>query len=91
MVLFKVPVEEKIPEPPKATKKPEPAVPPKEEPTKKEKGTFFVSDGSFLSNKQALLVCLLSFESVQFLRDYVTQITKILFNEIHIQNIIYNV
>lgn len=40
MVLFKVPVEEKIPEPPKAAKKPEPAVvPPKEEPTKKEKGT----------------------------------------------------
>lgn len=41
MVLFKVPVEKKIPEPPKAPKKPEAAVvPPKEEPTKKEKGTF---------------------------------------------------
>lgn len=41
MVLFKVPVEEKIPEPPKAAKKPERVVvPPKEEATKKEKGTF---------------------------------------------------
>ncbi|XP_078030946.1 uncharacterized protein LOC144466895 [Epinephelus lanceolatus] len=38
MVLFKVPVEEKIPEAPKPAKKPEVAVvPPKEEPTKKEK------------------------------------------------------
>lgn len=41
IILFKVPVEEKITEPPKAAKKAEPAVvPPKEEPTKKEKGTF---------------------------------------------------
>lgn len=41
MVLFKVPVEEKIPVPPKAAKKPEATVvPPKEEPTKKEKGTL---------------------------------------------------
>ncbi len=39
MVLFKVHVEEKIPEPPEATKKPEPAVvPPKEKLTKREKG-----------------------------------------------------
>lgn len=41
MVLFKVLMEEKIPVPPKAAKTPEPTVvPPKEEPTKKEKGTF---------------------------------------------------
>lgn len=41
IILFKVPVEEKITELPKAAKKAEPAVvPPKEEPTKKEKGTF---------------------------------------------------
>lgn len=41
MVLFKVPMEKKVPEPPKPAKKPEPVVvPPKEEPTKKEKGTL---------------------------------------------------
>lgn len=57
MVLFKVAVEEKMPEPPKAAKKPEPAVvPPKEEPAKK--GTFYFSDGPFFSNKPRLCLFL---------------------------------
>lgn len=41
MVLFKVPVEEKVPELPKAAKKPETkVVPPKEEPAQRDKGTL---------------------------------------------------
>lgn len=78
MVLFKVPVEEKVPEPPKAVKKPEAAVvPPKEEPTKKEKGTFIFHSLFF-----ELLFLLLSSESVHVLnkQGYAKQITMIHFN-----------
>lgn len=59
MVLFKVPVEEKIPEPPKAVKKPEPAVvPPKEEPTKKEKGIImFMMDLSSVTSPGFVSCC----------------------------------
>lgn len=57
MVLFKVAVEEKIPEPPKAVKKPEPAVvPPKEETTKK--GTFmFLMDLSSVTSPGFVSFC----------------------------------
>lgn len=60
MVLFKVAVEEKVPEPPKAAKKPEAAVvPPKEEPAKK--GTFmFLMNLSSVTNCYQLLFGLLS-------------------------------
>ncbi len=81
MVLFKVHVEEKIPEPPEATKKPEPAVvPPKEKLTKREKGTYmFLMDlFSVTSPGFVRFSSVLSFESVYVLNklEYVTQLTR---------------
>lgn len=83
MVLFKVPVEEKIPEAPKAAKKPEAVVvPPKEEPTKREKGTsMFLMD---LSLQDQTLFGLLSLSL-----GYVTQTTMIHLNYITTHNILY--
>lgn len=82
MVLFKVAVEEKIPEPPKPAKKPEPAVvPPKEEPTKKEKGTFmFLMDLSSVTDPGFVSFCFVCCHFWLF--QYDIQLTMVLLNHI---------